>query len=358
MKIAYIVRSTLFDVRGGDTIQIQKSADALRKLGVVIDIYKANEKIAYHQYDLLHFFNLSRPADILKHIRSSSRPFVLTPIFIDYSAYDRNYRRGFSRWLFRFCSSEQIEYFKTIARFLKGKDAWPGFTYLLIGQKKSMKKILEECSFLLTGTELEYDKLKTLFKNLPVHKKVALAIDAKIFQNKNDRSRDPNLLLCVARIEGIKNQLNLIEAVNDSNYTLWLIGDPAPNQRAYYRECKAKAASNVVFMQHISQEKLVDHYQEAKVHILPSWFENAGLSTLEAAAMGCNVVVSERGFISEYLGNEGYYCDPASPASIREAIDNAAAKSTSLQLQERISTYTWQNVAEEIFSVYNQLLKQ
>ena len=74
--------------------------------------------------------------------------------------------------------------------------------------------------------------------------------------------------------------------------------------------------------------------------------------------MGGNVVVSKRGFISEYLGNDGFYCDPASPESIHEAIDKAAAAPAPLQLQQRISTYTWQKVAEEISSVYAQVIKQ
>ena len=137
-----------------------------------------------------------------------------------------------------------------------------------------------------------------------------------------------------------------------------LIGSPAPNQREYYEACKKAAASNVEFLDHISQEQLVAYYQGAKVHILPSWFENAGLSTLEAAVMGCNVVVSRRGFISEDLGDDGYYCDPASPPSIREAIDKAANADNSPSLQHKIRSYNWEQAAEKILSAYKKVLNQ
>jgi len=38
-------------------------------------------------------------------------------------------------------------------------------------------------------------------------------------------------VLCIARIEGIKNQLNLIKALNDTEFNVLLIGSHAPNQK-------------------------------------------------------------------------------------------------------------------------------
>ena len=38
------------------------------------DIKLTNEKIDYSKYDLLHFFNITRPADILYHLEKSSLP--------------------------------------------------------------------------------------------------------------------------------------------------------------------------------------------------------------------------------------------------------------------------------------------
>jgi hypothetical protein len=93
MKVALIARSSLLSAKGGDTVQVQQTARCLRELGVQADIRLAREKINYGEYDLLHFFNLVRPADILPHIQSSITPFVVTPILVDYSEYDNRLTR-------------------------------------------------------------------------------------------------------------------------------------------------------------------------------------------------------------------------------------------------------------------------
>ena len=61
------------------------------------------------------------------------------------------------------------------------------------------------------------------------------------------------------------------------------------------------ASKNVISFDHIPQQELVQYYQKAKVHILPSWFETTGLSSLEAAAMGCNIVITDKGDTKEYF---------------------------------------------------------
>ncbi len=60
---------------------------------------------------------------------------------------------------------------------------------------------------------------------------------------------------------------------------------------------------------------------------MPSWFETTGLSSLEAAAMGCNIVITRKGDAYEYFGDYAYYCDPESPDSIFKAIEKAASNS-------------------------------
>ena len=96
---------------------------------------------------------------------------------------------------------------------------------------------------------------------------------------------------------------------------------------------------------------------QASVHILPSWYESCGLASLEAAAMGCRVVVSYNGFASAYLNDAAYYCDPASPESIRMAIDSAMDSLPNPSLQQQIrSNCTWKNAALQTLSAYEKAL--
>ena len=59
-----ISRANLFTHPGGDSIQVQKTAEYLNRLeGVSVDMKTVAEDIDYSQYDLLHLFNISTQTD-------------------------------------------------------------------------------------------------------------------------------------------------------------------------------------------------------------------------------------------------------------------------------------------------------
>ncbi|MFI5152027.1 MAG: glycosyltransferase family 4 protein [Chitinophagales bacterium] len=359
MRVAIIARSTLFTSLGGDTVQVRETAKQLRDLGIAVDIKLANARITYANYDLLHFFNITRPADILSHISQSKVPFVLTPNFVDFSEYDKYHRKGIAHILFRYLSRDHIEYLKTFARWILGRDKLVSKTYLLKGQRRSIREILSKASMVLPNSEMEFQHLQTCYGLKLTHRIIPNGVNAKLFRQSPGAQKNPALILCAARIEGIKNQKNLIRALNNAPYKVLLIGAPGSNQKAYYRQCRALASDNIQFMNHMSQEDLLHYYQQAKVHILPSWFETCGLSSLEAAAAGCNLVVSDRGYSKEYLQNSAFYCDPSSPRSIREAIERAMHAENKGWSQQRIDhLYSWEEAGQRTISAYREVLSQ
>jgi glycosyltransferase involved in cell wall biosynthesis len=356
IHVVFIVRSTLFIVKGGDTIQVTETAKNLHKLGIEVDIKLTHETIDYESYDLLHFFNITRPADILYHVRKTKKPFVLSTILIDYSEFDKYHRKGFAGLLFHFLYRDSLEYIKTIARMLKGKDKLMTVSYLWKGQKKTVREILNKTSMLLPNSKLEYQKLNQYSNCLPQFTLVPNGVDPERFKLNGAAEKNKNLVLCVARIEGIKNQINLIRALNHSGYQLFIIGSPAPNQIAYYEECRQIAASNILFINDLTQDELVKFYQLASVHVLPSWFETCGLSSLEACVMGCNIVITDRGYTREYYEDHAYYCEPGSPESILNAVRRAASAPFPKELRNKIlSSYTWLKAASVTANAYHKL---
>jgi glycosyltransferase involved in cell wall biosynthesis len=359
MKIAVITRSTLYTVKGGDTFQIINTAQQLKGLGIDVDIKLTNQPVQYQQYDLLHFFNIVRPADIIHHINKSNKPFVVSPNLVNYYEYDQLYRKGMAGCLFRFLPKNSIEYIKTIARWAQGNDVLATTSYLWKGHNQSIKKILQQAARILPNSKMEYDQLAEFGIPLPNYTLIPNGIDPAIFTCNSSLPRDPSLVLCVARIEGLKNQLNLIKALNNTRYRLVIIGNPAPNQLNYYAACRKQAAANVSFINQLPQEALTNWYQQAAIHILPSWFETCGLSTLEAAAMGCRVVITDKGYTREYFGNEAAYCDPASPQSMLAAVEKAANTTDIDTLRKKIfEQYTWQQAASKTAAAYKQVLQQ
>ena len=251
MKVLFIVRSTLFMVRGGDTIQVEETAGHLRKIGVEVDVRKTNDVIDYDRYNLLHFFNIIRPADILAHIKKSGKPFVVSTILVDYSLYDKKERPGFSGKIFRLLPTGTIEYAKTLYRHFSGQEKLVSTSYIWMGQRRSIKTILKKASCVLVQAGEEYAELVRLYQVPAPHAVIQNGVNMQLMQIRKPFFRNENLVLCVARIEGIKNQYNLIKALNNTQYDLLLIGNASPNQEKYYQQCKKIAADNISFIRHL-----------------------------------------------------------------------------------------------------------
>ena len=111
MHIAFITRSTLYTVPGGDTVQVVQTAGQLKAKGVGVDIFLSKDTIDYDKYDLLHFFNIIRPADILYHYKKAKKPFVVSTILCSYSEYDKHHRKGLGV-LFTHLPGDSVEYLK------------------------------------------------------------------------------------------------------------------------------------------------------------------------------------------------------------------------------------------------------
>jgi glycosyltransferase involved in cell wall biosynthesis len=150
----------------------------------------------------------------------------------------------------------------------------------------------------------------------------------------------------------------LIKALNNSSYKLVLIGAPSPGQYGYYRHCRRIAGKNISFIDHLPQHELAAWYKRAKVHVLPSWFETCSLSSLEAGAMGCNLVIGDKGFTREYYEDHAFYCNPADPSSIFSAVEKAAGVDHNHQFRDKVlSNYTWQKAAQRTIAAYDQALQ-
>jgi len=342
----------MYTVPGGDTVQAVQTARELAFIGVEADILLSNQTIDYNKYDLLHFFNITRPADILYHSQKTKKPFVVSTILCNYSEYDKNHRKGIVS-LFSYLPQNTVEYLKTTARWLLGRDHLASRDYLWKGQRKSILEVLAKTAMILPNSKSEAGRVTRDYPPEVNYNVVTNGTDPLLFRYEPSVKKDDLLVICVARIEGIKNQLNLIKALNHTPFTLLLIGAAAPNQVGYYQKCREIAAPNIKFINHIPQHELVNHYQRAKVHVLPSWFETTGLSSIEAAVMGCNIVITDKGDTVEYFGDDAFYCDASSPANILETIQRASTAPASTKLRDKIlAQHTWKQAAIQTLKAY------
>jgi glycosyltransferase involved in cell wall biosynthesis len=360
LNVLMIGRSTLDSSPGGDTVQLYSTAKYLKPLGVNIDVKLSNEVINYDKYDLIHFFNVIRPDDILAHIFRSNLPFVISTIFVDYSEYERSNTVGLQGLVAKVFSGDQMEYIKAVARYIVNGDKINSLHYLLKGHRSSVNYVSQRAKMLLPNSHSEFNRFAKAYKTNGVYRKVPNAVDLSTFDPDvlpNEEFR--NQIICVGRIEGRKNQLNLLRAMQNTDYHVTLIGKASPNHKRYYDDCVKLIEANPNFniIDHVSHKALSSIYKAAKVHVLASWFETTGLSSLEAAAMDCNIVVTSKGDTVEYFGDLAYYCEPDDVESIRIAVDLAYNSPVNTDLKNLLrKEFTWENAAQETYSAYKSIL--
>jgi hypothetical protein len=120
-------------------------------------------------------------------------------------------------------------------------------------------------------------------------------------------------------IEPIKNQISAIRAFKDLNLQLVISG--RVRDRAYMDMCKREAGSNVHFIPampfgselHVSALKYCSVFIE-----LPLDFP--GASAVEAATVGCNMLLSKSEWTREVMGNDCSMVDPMDLTAISDAI--------------------------------------
>lgn len=365
LRVLFLSRTTLFSVPGGDTIQVLKTAEALRTLGCEVRVSTDIGPNA-DGFDLVHIFNLTRPQETYFQALAARKygvPVVLSPIYVDFSEYDRQARTGMQGRILKRLSPSLAQTVKIAGRLaLKGECARGSLRLIATGYSRAQERLLSMAAVLLPNSHSEMQRIERDFPGAKDkdHIVVPNAIDPHLFSTGDieplEEYRDS--VLCVGRIEGLKCQLELVRALNGTGLKLVLIGKPAPNQTAYFHQIQREMGPNVILLGEVLHDKLPRYYASCKVHALVSWMETTGLSSLEAGGMGADLVITEKGDTREYFGDFAHYCSPDSIDSIRDAVLSAFHAPRSGGLRKRIlENYTWSRAAEATLAGYEKALK-
>lgn len=366
MRVLFQTRTNLFDAPGGDLIQMLKTKEFLEKKGVQVDISLEFEP-NLDNYDFVHLFNLMDPEDIylqMLNAKKQNKKIVLSTIYGLYYEFERKARGGFFQVLANVLTPNQINYIKIFVKHYKEKRMHKGvYKMLLKGNYRLTKEIADNTDVFLPNSVSEMKRVAREYK-LKDYKFVSVpnAVDKSVFfddsetAGENPFEKFRGCIVCAARIEGRKSTLNLVRAVKNTDYKLVLVGKASANQAKYVEQVKKEAGDNVFFLGSIPHDELKHLYKVAKVHALVSWMETPGLSSLEAAAMGCNIVVTKKGDTEDYFEDYAFYCEPDDVASIKKAIDEAYNAPVNPKLKQKIlENYTWEKTAEETIKGYNLL---
>ena len=190
----------------------------------------------------------------------------------------------------------------------------------------------------------------------------------------DDRSTDvltrlgvrPPFVLAVCSLEPRKNIDGLLRAYaqvvveHDVREQLVLVGRAGLRSRRLHQLVdKLGLTDRVVFTGYVSDEDLVQLYNQAKVFVYPSKCEGFGLPVIEAMACGTPVVTSDDSALREVAGDAAVLIDPYSIDSLAAGLagllrDADACRALRAAGLRRAEQFDWRITAQTILTFIRQ----
>lgn len=332
MKVLACIRNDFDGSLGGDSIQITKTVEYLRRKGIDI-VISTNLKEDLRPYDIVHLFNTIRIGETYRYYgrcKTYKKKIVLTPIYWNYGRYlcnNLNDSKYMTRWI--------------IDNALR-------------------KEVIKNVDLILPSSKLEIDSIQQELKVRNQYKIIYNGVDANFSKGDSEkflkkyRLKDSNFVLTVGRICPHKNQLTMAKVCKSLNVPYVIIGQI--NDMEYFNRCKNEYSS-LTHIDRLDHEELADAYSAAKVHSLVSWYETPGLATLEAGIAGCNILTTSEGSTKEYFKDYVEYSMWNDYDSILQNTIKLLNKDRNHNLKNHITNnFLWDNIADSIVDAYDRLL--
>lgn len=188
-----------------------------------------------------------------------------------------------------------------------------------------------------------------------------LSMGHKSLSNKQGRKQ---YILSVGTLQPRKNFVRLIEAfaaLADKTIELVIVGKKGWLYDEILEAPKRFGVSDRVrFLDFVPDEELPTLYKNAACFALPSLYEGFGLPVLEAMSYGVPVVVSNTSSLPEIAGDAGVYVNPEDTEDITRGLARALTEHNTDRIKkgkERAKIFTWENAAEKVMHVLEEVGK-
>ncbi len=204
-------------------------------------------------------------------------------------------------------------------------------------------------------------------------KKITPGVDRKIFIPDLSVEKE-NIILSIGRIQEQKGQLQTIEFLNNfkkiqNDFKCYFIGGPSGKHgNEYLHELKQTIKDfnldkHVEFLGDLPQTEIIELFKKAKLLIHTSKFETFGLVAIEANTMGVPVLTTNNGSLMEIIENNknGYLSENLIDSNVNNFVNNlfnnvTKYEKTHLSCIEKSKKYDWMKTANELESLYQQLV--
>ena len=168
-----------------------------------------------------------------------------------------------------------------------------------------------------------------------------------------------------------KNHRGLIDAFSQlspelrTRHQLVLAGGLPPEHHqqfeAYMAE-KQLTTQDVLITGRISDEEMIQLYNQCTLYVFPSWHEGFGLPALEAMACGAPTIGANTSSVPEVIGWERALFDPFQPSAIAQKITEALTDpdfllSLQAHASHQTAQFSWDASAQRAIAAFEALLQ-
>jgi glycosyltransferase involved in cell wall biosynthesis len=291
---------------GGDYIQMERTAEELRKIGVEVEIIESGllrPAIRIREFDIIHNFNFSME-------------------WAKYSCWMANLHQ--KPWVSSMIYAETNQF----------------VTY------DKQQIMIDNCQSAIFLNEGEVERAKRQLKiKDDIIKIIPNGIDDFWFQTVKDKNKHGDYILTVGRIEPFKGQLAVAKACKRLGYKYICVGE-----RLYEDYAKEVEDAGAIILPPMAKEELIKMYKHAKLMVLASRAELMSLAVMEAMAQNCPIVLTDH---SEWKPNDVSLCKYDSVSSIKNAIKKEYGRK--VNHRKEMKKYKWEEVAKQLKQVYESI---
>lgn len=354
MNVVFFTRKGSASERGGDYLSLDCTVRELKRLGVECTV-SDDPTLDLTAFDIVHIYNLDVPMSALNYMfnaRAQRKRVLTTPIYWRHTYWEEESARNLeTRPAFDMtASAEEIDAARArLVKWLEEQFLLAADRFILTASGTVFAKSQSEADLLVEDFGLPRGKI-CLTPN-GVDSLYALG-DAARFSKEYGLE---DFILCVGRIEALKNILGVIRAWRGETMPLVFVGRAW--EAEYQARCHAEATGDVHFLGALDPEQVADAYAAARVHVQASWWEENGRASMEAGLAGCRLVVTQNSPARELYGDDCFLCDPADPQSIHRAISDALAAPRASDLPRRLrERFNWEKAAQTLLFAYQEVL--
>lgn len=332
MKVLFDHPNPFFLAHGGFQIQIEQTKQALEEIGCEVEWLRWWD--ANQGADLVHYFGRPHPTYIRQYHEKGMK-VIISELLTGLGSRSA-IKRFCQRWITKAA-------YAGLPREFTIRMGWESYQLAdRIIALTTWEKQLMENQFFAPPTKILV---------------VPNGVDDVFLANPKQVHREPHLITTMTITER-KRSVELVESATIAGVKIRILGAPYHPSDPYYHKfllALKRAGTVVEYLGGVAdRKKIADEYRKAAGFVLLSSMESQSLSSLEAAACGCPLLLSDLPWARVSFGDEASYAPVTSPIStapyLKEFVKRVAEKPRVQKVQ------SWKDVAKTLSRIYREAI--